>query len=392
MEYNNLKAFMADMTKNHTVGNSIVIYLDGKIVLKHVDGLNDLENNIPFTGDELYNIYSCSKVCTVTAATQLLEKGVFLTSDPLYEYMPEFKKMYIKSENGELKEAKNPITIGDLFGMSAGFTYDLNSPGILRAGELTNGKYDTVKTIQSFASDPIMYEPGTRWAYSLAHDVLAGLVSVVSGKKFRDYVKENIFEPIGMNNSYFHTTPDIEKCMAEQYTFVPVGENNVTDFVEAQRSGNAKKGTFKNVGKGNSFILGDEYDSGGAGIITTVDDYAKFAATLANYGTALNGEKILSHYSVELMRQNRLNDTQLKDFNWPQLIGYGYGLGVRTHMNPTKSSRISNPGEFGWCGAAGSAVIVDPKINLAVFYAQHVLNPREEYYLPRLTNAIYSDL
>ena len=392
MEFSNLKAFMADMTKNHTVGNSIVIYLDGKIVLKHLDGLNDLENNIPLTGDEMYNIYSCSKVCTVTAATQLLEKGEFLTSDPLYEYMPEFKKMYIKSENGDIKEAKNPITIGDLFGMSAGFTYDLRSSGILRAGELTNGKYDTVKTIQSFASDPIMYEPGTRWAYSLAHDVLAGLVSVVSGKKFRDYVKENILEPIGMNNSYFHKTPEIEKRMAEQYTFVPADGSDVTDVVEAQRSGNAKKGTFKNVGKGNSFILGDEYDSGGAGIITTVDDYAKLAATLANYGTALNGEKILSRYSVELMRQNRLNDTQLKDFNWPQLIGYGYGLGVRTHMDPTKSSRISNLGEFGWCGAAGAAVIVDPKINLAVFYAQHVLNPREEYYLPRLTNAIYSDL
>ena len=392
MEFSNLKAFMADMTKNHTVGNSIVIYLDGKIVLKHLDGLNDLENNIPLTGDEMYNIYSCSKVCTVTAATRLLEKGEFLTSDPLYEYMPEFKKMYIKSENGDIKEAKNPITIGDLFGMSAGFTYDLRSPGILRAGELTNGKYDTVKTIQSFASDPIMYEPGTRWAYSLAHDVLAGLVSVVSGKKFRDYVKENILEPIGMNNSYFHKTPEIEKRMAEQYTFVPADGSDVTDLVEAQRSGNAKKGTFKNVGKGNSFILGDEYDSGGAGIITTVDDYAKLAATLANYGTALNGEKILSRYSVELMRQNRLNDTQLKDFNWPQLIGYGYGLGVRTHMDPTKSSRISNLGEFGWCGAAGAAVIVDPKINLAVFYAQHVLNPREEYYLPRLTNAIYSDL
>ena len=73
MEFSNLKAFMADMTKNHTVGNSIVIYLDGKIVLKHLDGLNDLENNIPLTGDEMYNIYSCSKVCTVTAATRLLE-------------------------------------------------------------------------------------------------------------------------------------------------------------------------------------------------------------------------------------------------------------------------------------------------------------------------------
>ncbi len=392
MEFKNLKAFMADMSKNHTVGCSVEVYLGGKQVLKHVDGFNSLENKTPLTGDELYNIYSCSKVTTVTAATQLLEQGKFLTTDPLYEYIPEFKDMYIKSENGELTKAKNAITVGDLFSMSAGFTYDVESDGIKRAGVLTGGRFDTVDTIRSLASDPIVYEPGTRWGYSLAHDVLAGLVSVVSGKKFRDYVRENIFEPVGMKNSYYHATPEIEKKIAEQYKFVPEDGVEITDVVEAQRSGNAKKGTFVNTGKGILHVFGEEYDSGGAGIITSVADYAKFAAALANYGTALNGEKILSKYSVELMRTNRLNAVQAEDFNWLQHTGYGYGLGVRTHINPAKSGVISNIGEFGWAGAAGSAVIIDPSINLAVFFAQHTLNPREEYYLPRLTNVVYSDI
>ena len=113
---------------------------------------------------------------------------------------------------------------------------------------------------------------------------------------------------------------------------------------------------------------------------------------LANYGMGLTGERILSQYSVDLMRTNRLNDTQLKDFNWRQMKGCGYGLGVRTHIRPDQSGVISNLGEFGWGGAAGAAAIIDPSIKLAVFYAQHTLNPREEYYQPRLRNVVYSCL
>ncbi len=392
MEFKNLKAFMDDMAKNHTVGNDCEVYIDGKSVFRYFSGYSDWENKIPLNGNELYNIYSCSKVATVTAGLQLLEKGKFLLSDPLYEYIPEFRDMYIKTENGKLIKVQNPITIRDLFTMSAGFTYDFESGWVERAKEKTNGTFDTVASIKEFAKDPIIFEPGTHWSYSLGHDVLAALVSVISGKKFRDYMKENIFDPIGMNETYYHATPEIENRIAEQYTFVPNDGNIVTDIVEAQKSGNAKSGTFQNVGKKIEHVLGDEYDSGGAGIITSVSDYAKFCAALANHGTALTGEKILSKSSIELMRTNHLGDTQLKDFNWQHLLGYGYGLGVRTHIDKAVSGCISNLGEFGWGGAAGATVICDPKINLAVFYAQHVLNPREEYYLPRLKNVVYADL
>ncbi len=391
MDFTNLKNFMDHMAAERTPGNAIEVYLDGKQVFRYFTGYSDLATQTPLNGDEMYNIYSCSKVTTVTAATQLLERGKFLLTEPLYEYIPEYKEMYVKKEDGSIVKAQNHITIGDLFTMTAGLSYNRSSDGIRKARELTGGKMDTVTVAKCIAMDPLLYEPGTHWAYSLGHDVLAAVVSVVTGQKFRDYVKENIFDPLDMKESVYHHTEETLKRTATQYSFVSDG-NEDFDIVEAQKCGRAKEGWFKDVGKGVSHIMGEEYDSGGAGIITTVADYAKLMAALANYGTGLNGERILSRYSVDLMRTNRLNDTQLKDFNWIQMRGCGYGLGVRTQLRPDQSSVISNLGEFGWGGAAGATAIIDPSINLGVFYAQHTLNPREEYYQPRLRNVVYSCL
>lgn len=392
MDFMNLKKFMDDMAAFRTVGNAAEVYLDGKKVFSYVSGYSDQENMIPLTGDEMYNIYSCSKVTTVTAGTQLLERGKILLNDPLYDYIPEFREMYIKNEDGNLIKARNPITVGDLFTMTAGFTYNMETEAFAKAKEITNGKMDTVEVIKCLAKDPLSFEPGTHWQYSLCHDVLAALVSVVSGQKFRDYVKENIFDPLDMKETVYHHTPQTLERTASQYRFTPY-DNVEEDIVEAQKNGGGKEGVFVNVGKGtNTLIPGEEYDSGGAGIVTTVSDYAKLCAALSNYGTGLTGEKILSKYSVNLMRTNRLNDTMMKEFAWSQLRGCGYGLGVRTHMDQAVSGVNSSLGEFGWGGAAGATVIIDPAINLGVFYAQHTLAPREEYYQPRLRNVVYSCL
>lgn len=391
MDFKNLKNFMDYMAAERTPGNTAIVYKDGKKVFEYSSGYSDLESKTPLNGDELFNIYSCSKITTVTAAMQLLERGKFLLSDPLCEYIPEFKDMYVKTKDGELIKAKNTITIANLFNMTAGFTYNMDSEGFKRARELTNGKMNTVEVIKCMASDPLSFEPGEHWQYSLCHDVLAAVVEVVSGKKFREYVKDNIFAPLDMNESYYHHTDETLKRTASQYSFVPKGEKDF-DIVEAQMHGDSDEGAFKNVGKNVSHILGEEYDSGGAGIITTVQDYAKLMAALANYGVGLNGERIISKYAIVLMRTNTLGETQLRDFNWEQLVGYGYGLGVRTHMNKAKSGQMSGIGEFGWGGAAGATAIIDPEINLGVFYAQHTLNPREGHYQPRLKNVVYSCL
>lgn len=392
MNFEPLKNFMDYMASERTPSNAVEVYFKGEKVFSYKSGFSSYENKIPLSGDEFYNIYSCSKIATVTAGMQILERGGFLLTDPLYAYIPEYRDMYVKGANGELEKAKNPITVGDLFSMTAGLTYNMDTPAFSKARELTNGKMDTVTVAKCIAQDPLSFEPGTHWQYSLCHDVLAALVEIVSGTKFRDFVKENIFKPLGMKNSVYHTTPEILEKTAEQYTFVPTGEAECTDIVKAQMKGNATSGTFKNVGKKVPHIFGDEYDSGGAGITTTVSDYAKFMAALANFGVGLTGEKILSKYSINLMRQNRLNEQMLKDLTWKQLTGYGYGLGVRTHIRPDVSGSLSNIGEFGWGGAAGATAIVDPDINLGVFYAQHCLNPREEFYQPRLKNIVYGCL
>ena len=287
--------------------------------------------------------------------------------------------------------------------MTAGFSYNTKVPAFDKARQVTQGRMDTVEVIKCLAEEPLSFEPGTHWQYSLCHDVLAGLISVVSGQKFRDYVRQNIFDPLEMTSSVYHHTDETRKRTASQYTFVAGGCEAENDIVEAQKgrraanadatlSGTPIVGTFKNVGKEVSHIFGEEYDSGGAGIITNVTDYAKLMAALAGFGLSANGERILSAQSVELMRTNQLTPEQMKDYNWRQCAGCGYGLGVRTHMDPAKSGLVCSLGEFGWGGAAGATAIVDPSRQLGVFYAQHCLSPREEYYQPRLRNVVYTCL
>ena len=394
MEFAALKCFMDDMAAHHTPGNAVKVYLGGKLVFQYASGYADLETQTPMTGEELFNIYSCSKIATATAGVQLLEQGRMGLEDPLYAYIPEFREMLIKNEHGDIVRAKNPITIRHLFTMTAGFSYDLKADGFQKAKELTGGSMDTVETFRCVAKDPLCFEPGTHWQYSICHDVLAAVISVVSGKTFREYMKTNIFDPLDMKDTDYHHTEKTLKRTATQYTYVVNGKET-TDLVQAQKRSNGSGGIFRVSDKTNSaFILGPEYDSGGAGIITTVSDYAKLMAALADRRMGLTGERILSAEAVEMMRTNRLKGQLMKDWelDWTYLAGYGYGLGVCTHMNPGRSGIQSNPGEFGWGGAAGSTGFVDPEIRLGVFYAQHTLNPREEYYQPRLKNAVYSCL
>ncbi len=402
MDFTYLKTFLDHMAAERTPSNAVAVYQGGELVYRYASGYADLESKTLLTGDELFNIYSCSKITTVTAGMQLLEQGRFLLTDPLYEYMPEFREMYIRQKNGEVVKAKNPIRIGHLFTMTAGFDYNFNVPAFEKARQLTNGGMDTTEVIRCLAEEPLSFEPGTHWQYSLCHDVLAGLIGVVSGQKFRDYVRQNIFDPLEMTSSVYHHTDETRKRTASQYRFI-AGDEGELDIVEAQKgrraatadatlSGAPVKGTFKNVGKEVAHILGEEYDSGGAGIITSVSDYAKLMAALAGLGHGVNGQRILSENSVEMMRTNQLSPELMKDYNWQSCWGCGYGLGVRTHIDPAKSGLICSLGEFGWGGAAGATAIIDPSRQLGVFYAQHCLNPREEYYQPRLRNVVYTCL
>ena len=335
------KAFLDSFLKLGVPGFDIVVYKDGECVFRYMNGFSDLENKASITGKERYNIYSCSKPITAVAALQLWEKGLFSLEDKLSLYMPEFEKMTVRTNEG-IKEAKNPILIKHLFEMTAGFDYNVESASLKKARENTNGLCPTRETMKYLAKEPLAFEPGTGWLYGLSHDVLASLVEVITGTRFSEYVKANIFEPLGMTNSTFLLPKEELEGIAPQYEFVGGAPNPLR------------------IGEDITiYKLGSEYESGGAGCISTVDDYIKFLEALRI------GDIILKKETVNLMQTDRLNEQQRGGYSAYLKPNYGYGLGVRT---PKENGVMS---DFGWAGAAGAHAAVDLKNGISIYYAQH---------------------
>lgn len=390
VDFQPLKDFMNRLTDWRIPGNTARVFIDNKEVFRYNSGFSDVENNIKMTDYRMFFIYSCSKIATVTTAMQLYEKGIFLLDDPIYEYLPEWRDVKV-SENGKTVDAERPVTFRHLLTMTAGLSYEKGEGFMEKLDKISGGKMDNRSFAKVLAERPLSFQPGTHWQYSFCHDLLSAVIEEITGMKFRDYVKKNIFEPLGMTQSFYHITPEIESRLAVQYNFVD--DTNETDIVKLQQTDRSAIGGHTEIlGNVNSHILGPEFDSGGAGIITTADDYIKLASALANGGLGANGARILSSEAVELMKQNQLSGELMKDLAWPQLRGYGYGLGVRTMIDRAKGGSLSPIGEFGWGGAAGATVLCDTDRRLALFYTHHMCNPQETYYQPRLRNVLYSCL
>jgi CubicO group peptidase (beta-lactamase class C family) len=258
-------------------------------------------------------------------------------------------------------KALNPIRILDLFRMTAGMSYDTESAAI-REFVKQSTKEDTMRQAMAALSRmPLLYEPGTRWVYSLAHDVLGGLVERVSGEKFSEYLQNHIFKPLDIIDMYFTLTKDQQPRLSAQYA---------ADFDTHE---------IRPVPQGNRYRFTDTYESGGAGLICTVDAYARFVEALANGGVGRTGKRILTMESINELRCNRLDDRMLADFASTGKTGYGYGLGVRTLMDAGASK--SPVGEFGWDGAAGAFALIDTENKLGIFFAEHVLGLIENYHV-----------
>ena len=214
----------------------------GQQVLRRMHGYSDYEKTKPVDGIEKYFIYSCSKLITCAALLTLFEKGKFGIYDKLSNYIPEFAEMTVV-ENGIARKAENPITIENLFTMTAGLTYNLYSDNLRDAREKTNGVCPTVETMKYLAKDPLAFEPGARFSYSLCHDVIAALVEIISGEKFSVYVKKNIFDRLGMQNTTFAVSEKVLSELCAQYRY------------------NAETKTYNSVGTLNNYLLGSDYES-----------------------------------------------------------------------------------------------------------------------------------
>ena len=375
MEFPHLTAYMDHMVKDlHVPGVDCIVCQGHRQLFRYFTGVRDLQTRQPMTGDELYIIFSMTKMLTCTCALQLFEQGLYEMSDPISKFLPEFEKMRIAPTaaiGGEDVYARNPITVQDLFTMGAGLDYDLQAPGIRQA--LRSGKTTTRELVTAMAETVLGFEPGTRYRYSLCHDVLGALVEIWSGRSLGQYMQAHIFTPLGMKHTFFGVpkSDDLRKNMVCRYIY-------------------AEDGSVQPLPLECPYNLAEQYESGGAGLVSTASDYAIFLDAMANGGQAANGYRLLKPETVTRMGTNHLNRQQLEDFgiNRP---GYGYGLGVRTHMYPGKSGCLSPVGEFGWDGAAGGFAVVDPKNQLSLTYFQEVhrwpLRIQTE-----MRNALYTDL
>ncbi|MBR3848789.1 MAG: beta-lactamase family protein [Oscillospiraceae bacterium] len=389
MDFSLMREFMDRLCDWRVPGNCVSVHIDNKKVFSYTSGYENIEKKTRMSDKKLFNMFSATKPVTALAGLQLYEKGYFLLDDPLYDFIPEYKQMFIKDADGNIREAKNPITLRQLFTMTSGILYGYTSANIEEARRVTNGRMDTLTTVKYIAKDPLDFEPGEGWAYGLGLDVLGAVIEIVSGKKFRDYVKENIFEPLDMNDSYFHME-DVVDSVADMYFY---HDSEETDLVKLQMGGsNSNKGWIELVDKHPYLVLGPEFDSGGAGLTCSPSDYSKFALALANGGVGKNGERIISSGGVELMRTNQMEIAGRHLLHYPQHLGYGYGFGVRTMVDRALSGSNGSYGEFGWGSAAGSFVLIDPERKLSLLYTQHMLNPHEEYIIPRIRNVLYTCL
>lgn len=392
MDFTNLKNYMDKTLSEYGVpGLDVIVNKDHKEVFRYCAGYSDIEAKRQVAGNELYTVFSMTKMLTCVSALQLLEKGHFLLNDSVSDYLPEFEKMKISEYDFDVEEAakittgqitdnvkrnsadgyaENPITIKNLFTMTAGLDYDLNAPYIKSA--IADGKKSTRELVCAISQTVLGFEPGTRFRYSLCHDVLGVLVEVISGKRLGDYMEENIFKPLGMKNTFFGVPKD-EKRLSKMMTRYAVREYALERLEQVC-----------------NYNLTDEYQSGGAGLVSCTEDYALFLDALACGGVGKNGNRILSENSVELMGTNHLSGKAADDFNKIR-PGYGYGLGVRTHIRPDLSGSLSPVGEFGWDGAAGAFSMVDTKNKLSLTYFQEMhgwdLRMQKE-----MRNALYSCL
>lgn len=336
-------------------GCDMIVMQEHTQLFRYISGNAEMETGTPLTDHHLYYMYSCTKPVTVSAGMRLWEEGKLNLDAPVSDYLPAFAYLHVKKSDASLSIAEHPLTVRHLFTMSGGFDYFALTDKVLSVIQNYGGHAATRQIVDAYAKKPLDFEPGTRFQYSLCHDILAAVIEEAAGMRFSEYLNQILFTPLEMCDSTFDDPPAVLARLAAQY----------------QSDGN---GTLTRTNDRNGFRLTDQYESGGAGLICSAKDYAVFADTMACEGRAANGYRYLKPETIALLHTEQLSSFAVDTaFSCAAGPGYGYGLGVRTRINQNDGQR-SPVGEFGWDGAAGSYVMCDPVHHLSIFFAMHVLN------------------
>ena len=379
--------------KKEASGLNLLVYKEGREAGYWQSGLADVEKSRPYQRDTIVRLYSMSKPVTAVAAMILMEEGKLDFADELYRYLPEFKNLkvcYEKGRSGKAVPASRPILIQDLLNMTSGYTYGawsedcplgehLTSDLIaeLNADEAEGGKNQitTREVARRLSEIPVSFEPGTDYNYGLSADILGAVIEVISGMKLSDFMKERIFKPLGMNDTAFYVPEDKQNRLAKVY-----------------RAG-GELFTYCNLGIQDKMNHEPAFESGGAGLCSTIDDYMKFALMLTN-GGVLDGRRILSENTVRYLSEARLMPAlqQRFDMKMPHLAGYTYCNLLRVAANPGSCNVITNKGEFGWDGWLGPYVSVDLKNKITIVMTMQRCDSGTTTAARRARNIIYSAL
>src|SRR6202158_131873 len=334
-------------------GAVLLIQQHGHPVYFESFGVRDADSKRPMTADTIFRLYSMSKPVTSVAAMMLVEEGKLRLDDPVSKYIPDFTEVKVgvekRGENGEpallLEPVKRPITIEDLLRHTSGLTYGFYGDSPVRKlyanSDLFEGDFDNAQFTDRIAKLPLAEQPGTRWDYGHSTDVLGRVIEVVSGQSLFQFEKQRLLDPLGMTDTAFYVAdaaqrPRIAEPMPDDRFARPVA--GIKDPVLPRR-----------------------WESGGAGMVGTIGDYARFAQMLLNGGT-LDGRRYLKPETVALMASDHIGpETKIArdQFYFPGAeSGFGLGFAVRTAV---PANTFWPLGEYRWDGAAGTFFFIDPR-------------------------------
>jgi CubicO group peptidase (beta-lactamase class C family) len=343
-------------------GAATIVLRDGKVVYSEAVGDRDREADSPMATDAIFRIASQTKALISVGIMMLQEEGELLISDPVSRYLPAFRNTTVARprEGGgyDVVPAERPITLRHLLTHTAGIAYG-TGPGSDRweaagiTGWYFGHRTEPIRaTVDRMAALPMPAQPGDRWVYGYNTDILGSVIEEVSGQSLDAFIRERILEPLDMHDTYFYLPPEKRGRLATVYGLRDGELTRAPDGAGMQAQGQYVDGPRVSF-------------SGGAGLLSTTRDYARFLQMLLN-GGELGGHRLLSPTTVDLMTQNHVGDIDVGP-------GMGGGLGFQLRLNVGKAGAPGSVGEFGWGGAYHSTYWVDPVEKLVVVYLTQVI-------------------
>ncbi|SRR5579871_576527 len=342
-------------------GAVAIVYRNGKLAYYKAIGYDDVEKKTPLQKDEIFRIASQTKAITSVAVMMLYEQGKIMLDDPISKYIPEFKNPKVLDKFNEADTtyttvpAKREVTIRDLLTHTSGIGYaQIGSPTMnaiyYKAGVIGGigvNKYILADKMKALGSLPLFHQPGEKWTYGLNVDLLGYLVEVISGKSLADFFRTNIFEPLGMKDTYFYLPKEKYNRLATLYT-----EDSTQHIIKTPEHININGDFYSDYPN-----FKGTYYSGGGGLSSTAYDYAIFMQMLLN-GGEYNGKRILSRSTINMMTTNQIGDIPFGDNK------FGLGFEIITAKGSAKSQ--ASEGTFDWGGMFSSSYWIDPKEKMVV--------------------------